>query len=140
MAQDSAQGAARGTVGNPGHVHAACLIAFMAKHASSGVRSSSTWCGRRPLWNRNHRTLTPARARDLLEILDDRCGRSSTLVATQIPLEEGHACIPETISADAVLDRLVHNAYRLELKGESMRRGCWHLQRKPPSPLQLPAS
>ena len=76
--------------------------------------------------------LTLAQARDLLEILDDRYGRSSTLVATQIPVEEWHARIPDPTLADAVLDRLVHNAYRLELKGESMR--------KPPSPLQLPAS
>jgi len=84
--------------------------------------------------------LTLAQARDLLEILDDRYGRSSTLVATQIPVEEWHARIPDPTLADAVLDRLVHNAYRLEVKGESMRRWCWHLQRKPPSPLQLPAS
>jgi DNA replication protein DnaC len=76
--------------------------------------------------------LTLAQARDLLEILDDRYGRSSTLVATQIPVEEWHARIPDPTLADAVLDRLVHNAYRLELKGDSMR--------KPPSPLQLPAS
>jgi DNA replication protein DnaC len=62
------------------------------------------------------------------------------LVATQIPVEEWHARVPDPTLADAVLDRLVHNAYRLELKGESMRRWCWHLQRKPPSPLQLPAS
>lgn len=61
--------------------------------------------------------LTLAQARDLLEILDDRYGRSSTLVATQIPVEEWHARIPDPTLADAVLDRLVHNAYRLELKG-----------------------
>lgn len=66
--------------------------------------------------------LTPSQARDLLEILDDRYGRSSTLVATQIPIEDWHAQFPDPTLADAILDRLVHNAYRLELKGESMRK------------------
>ena len=66
--------------------------------------------------------LTPSQARDLLEILDDRYGRSSTLVATQIPVEDWHAQFPDPTLGDAILDRLVHNAYRLELKGESMRK------------------
>lgn len=66
--------------------------------------------------------LTPSQARDLLEILDDRYGRSSTLVATQIPIEDWHAQFPDPTLGDAILDRLVHNAYRLELKGESMRK------------------
>ncbi len=66
--------------------------------------------------------LTPSQARDLLEILDDRYSRSSTLVATQIPVEDWHAQFPDPTLGDAILDRLVHNAYRLELKGESMRK------------------
>jgi len=66
--------------------------------------------------------LTLAQARDLLEILDDRYGRSSTLVATQIPVEDWHARFPDPTIGDAILDRLVHNAYRLQLKGESMRK------------------
>jgi DNA replication protein DnaC len=66
--------------------------------------------------------LTPSQARDLLEILDDRYGQSSTLVATQIPVEDWHAQFPDPTLGDAILDRLVHNAYRLELKGESMRK------------------
>ena len=66
--------------------------------------------------------LTPSQARDLLEILDDRYGRSSTLVATQIPVEDWHAQFPDPTLGDAILDRLVHNSYRLELKGESMRK------------------
>lgn len=76
--------------------------------------------------------LTPSQARDLLEILDDRYGRSSTLVATQIPVEDWHAQFPDPTLGDAILDRLVHNAYRLELKGESMRKAY--------SPLHLPTS
>jgi len=76
--------------------------------------------------------LTPSQARDLLEILDDRYGRSSTMVATQIPIEDWHDRLPDPTLGDAILDRLVHNAYRLELKGESMRKAY--------SPLHLPTS
>jgi len=76
--------------------------------------------------------LTPSQARDLLEILDDRYGRSSTLVATQIPIEDWHDRLPDPTLGDAILDRLVHNAYRLLLKGESMRKAY--------SPLHLPAA
>lgn len=66
--------------------------------------------------------LTPTQARDLLEILDDRYGRVATLVVTQIPVADWHSHLPDPTLADAILDRLVHNAYRLELKGESMRK------------------
>ncbi len=60
--------------------------------------------------------------RDLLEILDDRHGRKSTLVTSQLPVENWHDYIGEPTLADAILDRLVHNAYRLNLNGESMRK------------------
>jgi DNA replication protein DnaC len=66
--------------------------------------------------------LTPTQARDLLEVMDDRYGRAATLVATQIPVADWHRRFPEPTLADAILDRLVHNAYRLELKGDSMRK------------------
>jgi DNA replication protein DnaC len=66
--------------------------------------------------------LTPAQARDLLEILDDRYGRSATLIATQIPVADWHSHLPDPTLADSILDRLVHNAYRLQLKGDSMRK------------------
>lgn len=66
--------------------------------------------------------LTPTQARDLLEVLDDRYGRAATLVATQIPVADWHSRFPEPTLAEAILDRLVHNAYRLELKGDSMRK------------------
>ena len=61
-------------------------------------------------------------AQDLLELLDDRFGRSSTLVASQVPILEWHARIPDPTLADAVLDRLIHNAHRLILEGESQRK------------------
>ena len=66
--------------------------------------------------------LSRSQARDLLEILDDRYGRRSTLLATQVPVAEWHSRLPDPTLADAILDRLVHNAYRLELQGESMRK------------------
>jgi DNA replication protein DnaC len=66
--------------------------------------------------------LTRPQSQDLLEILDDRYGRSSTLVATQVPIAEWHARFPDPTIGDAILDRLVHNAYRLTLKGESRRK------------------
>jgi DNA replication protein DnaC len=66
--------------------------------------------------------LTRPQSQDLLEILDDRYGRSSTLVATQVPVADWHARFPDPTIGDAILDRLVHNAYRLTLKGESRRK------------------
>lgn len=58
---------------------------------------------------------------DLLELLGDRHGRRSTLVTSQLPLDHWHEIIGDPTLADAILDRLVHNAYRITLKGESMR-------------------
>jgi DNA replication protein DnaC len=66
--------------------------------------------------------LSRSQARDLLEILDDRYGRSATMVVTQVPVVEWHIRIPDPTLSDAVLDRLIHNAYRLEPQGESMRK------------------
>jgi len=60
--------------------------------------------------------------RDILEILDDRHNRRSTIVTSQLPVERWHDYIGEPTLADAILDRLVHNGYRLNLTGESMRK------------------
>jgi len=60
--------------------------------------------------------------RDLLEVVEDRQGLTSTIVAAQLPIEEWHANIRDPTIADAILDRLVHNAYKINLKGESMRK------------------
>jgi DNA replication protein DnaC len=59
---------------------------------------------------------------DLLEILEERYGRRSTLITSQLPVADWHSLIGHATYADAILDRLVHNAHRLELKGHSMRR------------------
>jgi DNA replication protein DnaC len=68
--------------------------------------------------------LTPDQGRDLLEIIDDRQGRGSTIVTSQLPVEHWHEAIANPTVADAILDRLVHNAHRLILKGESMRKAA----------------
>jgi DNA replication protein DnaC len=60
--------------------------------------------------------------RDLLEILDDRYDRRSTLITSQLPVDQWHAYLGDRTVADAILDRLVHNSYRLVLKGDSMRK------------------
>jgi len=60
--------------------------------------------------------------RDLLEILEDRHDNRSTIVTSQLPLDQWHHIIGDPTLADAILDRLVHNAYKINLKGESMRK------------------
>jgi DNA replication protein DnaC len=60
--------------------------------------------------------------RDLLEILEDRHDTRSTIVTSQLPLDQWHNIIGDPTLADAILDRLVHNAYKINLKGESMRK------------------
>lgn len=66
--------------------------------------------------------LSEAERRDLLEVLEDRVGRQATLVTSQLPLEHWHEAIGDATLADAILDRLVHHAHRITLKGGSMRR------------------
>jgi IstB-like ATP binding protein len=68
--------------------------------------------------------LTPDQGRDLLEIVDDRHGRGSTVVTSQLPVENWHEVIANPTVADAILDRLVHNAHRLTLKGDSLRKAA----------------
>jgi DNA replication protein DnaC len=66
--------------------------------------------------------LNAEQRRDLLELLDDRHGSRSTLVTSQLPVEHWHEVIGDHTLADAILDRIVHSAYRINLKGESMRK------------------
>lgn len=64
----------------------------------------------------------PSARHDLLEIIDDRVGNRSTLITSQLPLEHWHAWLQDPTIADAILDRLVHQAHKFLLKGESMRK------------------
>jgi DNA replication protein DnaC len=66
--------------------------------------------------------LTASQRRDLMEIVEDRHGNGSTLITSQLPRDKWHDVIGEPTFADAILDRIVHNAYRLELDGPSMRK------------------
>lgn len=65
---------------------------------------------------------TKEQRHDLLEILEDRHGLRSTLVTSQVPVKHWHEVVDDPTLADAILDRLVHNAYKLVLDGESMRK------------------
>jgi hypothetical protein len=67
-------------------------------------------------------SLTGEQRRDLLEILDDRYDRRATLVAAQLPAEHWHEYIADPTIADAILGRLIHNAHKITLSGESMRK------------------
>lgn len=66
--------------------------------------------------------LADCNVRDLLEILEDRYDKQSTLISSQLPLDQWYAYLGDKTVADALLDRLVHNAYKLNLNGESIRK------------------
>lgn len=66
--------------------------------------------------------LTDNERRDLLEVLEDRHGRRATLVTSQLPFDHWHAIVGDSTFADAILDRLIHSAHLITLKGASMRR------------------
>jgi DNA replication protein DnaC len=66
--------------------------------------------------------MTDPQRRDLLELLEDRYGKRSTIVTSQLPVPAWHEAIGDPTLADAILDRLVHNAYKIGLKGDSMRK------------------
>lgn len=73
--------------------------------------------------------LTDQQRLDLLEIFEERYRRKSTLITAQLPIEKWHDMIGEPTIADAILDRIIHNAHRITLEGESMRK------QKTPRPL-----
>ena len=66
--------------------------------------------------------LSAENRRDLLEITEDRYGIRSTVITSQLPVENWHDIVGDPTLADAILDRLVHSSYQLNLKGESMRK------------------
>lgn len=74
--------------------------------------------------------LSAADARSLLEVIEDRSTTASTIVATQLPVDKWHESIQDQTVADALLDRLVHNAHRINLNGESMRKTLSSLTEK----------
>ncbi|MDJ0805996.1 MAG: IS21-like element helper ATPase IstB [Gammaproteobacteria bacterium] len=66
--------------------------------------------------------LTSTGRQELLEIIDDRLGKSSVMITSQLPVEQWHVYLGEATIADAILDRIVHNAHLIKLSGESMRK------------------
>lgn len=66
--------------------------------------------------------LTADQRRDLLEIVDDRYDKGSLLITSQVPVAQWHDVIADPTLGDAILDRIIHNAHRIELKGDSLRR------------------
>ena len=66
--------------------------------------------------------LTAEQRRDLLEIVDDRCDKGSLLITSQVPVSRWHEVVGDLTIGDAIIDRVVHRAHRLELKGASMRK------------------
>jgi len=66
--------------------------------------------------------LAPEQRRDLLEIVEERYGRGATMITSQIPVDRWHDLIGEPTLADAILDRIIHNAHRLQLRGDSLRK------------------
>ena len=67
-------------------------------------------------------SLSPTQRSDLLELIDARYGSKSTIIASQLPVENWYEMIGESTHADAILDRIVHSSIKLDLKGESMRK------------------
>lgn len=67
-------------------------------------------------------TLDNLKRQDFMEIIEDRHGKRSTIIASQLPVSAWHEVIGEQTIADAILDRMVHNSLRIDLKGESLRR------------------
>jgi DNA replication protein DnaC len=66
--------------------------------------------------------LLPEQQRDLLEIVEDRYNAGSLIITSQLPVDRWHELVGNPTLADAILDRIVHNAYRIELSGESLRK------------------
>ena len=126
-------------------VHNACLLGFTAKyyrlprlwHELKLAKASGTY----PNWLKATAkidvlilddwglvALEDEQRRDLLELLEDRYQQKSTIITSQLPVSHWHEHLNEATLADAILDRLVHNAIKLELKGESLRKAKNALQ------------
>ena len=74
--------------------------------------------------------MTDHERRDLLEVLEDRHGLSSTVVTSQLPIKSWYEIVGDPTIADAILDRLIHNAHKIKMKGESMRKKHGNLTKK----------
>ena len=80
------------------------------------------WTSVRPLSDWGPEPLLPEQQRDLLEIVEDRYNAGSLIITSQPPVDRWYELVGNPTLADAILDRIVHNAYRVELSGESLRK------------------
>jgi len=80
------------------------------------------------------RSLSPSQGQEILEIVEDRYDLHSTLLASQLPIEHWHGALGDATIADAILDRLVHNAHRVSLKGDSLRKRKTPVRQAAPQP------
>ena len=74
--------------------------------------------------------MTDPERRDLLEVIEDRHGLFSTIVTSQLPIKSWYEIVGDPTIADAILDRLIHNAHKIKLKGDSMRKKQGNLTKK----------
>ena len=79
-------------------------------------------------------SLSSQQSADLLEVIEDRCQRRSTIVTSQMPVKQWHEVLGDATVADAILDRLIHNAHRIELRGHESLRGSRAAATNPPAP------
>lgn len=86
------------------------------------------------------RPLRSEQAADLLEVIEDRGQRRSTIVTSQLPVADWHDALGDPTLADAILDRLTHNAHRIDLRGESMRRRSTKVETAATAPEATPAT
>jgi DNA replication protein DnaC len=84
--------------------------------------------------------LSATQRRDLMEVVDDRHDRGSIILASQIPLSSWHRAIGDSTYAEAILDRIVHAAYRVELQGDSLRKPACGAAAPSGSAIDQPAS
>ena len=103
---------------------AAMADAFLDMHNRSAADdlSREDWLGLLILDDWGPEPLNAEQRRDLLEIVDDRYDKSSLLITSQVPVARWHDVVGDPTLADAILDRIVHRAHRIELKGDSLRK------------------
>ena len=77
--------------------------------------------------------MTDEQSGDMLEVIEDRCERRPVIIASQLPVDNWHSAIPSATIADAIMDRIVHGAYRLELKGGTLRDKKYREKTKAPA-------
>lgn len=98
------------------------IAAIKSVEAGRTVKDASRKAGVKLPMTSLYWVILPAYRNDLLELMDDRYGKNATVMISLLPTDEWYGCVGDNTVADAILDRLMHNAHRLEMKGELMRK------------------